>query len=462
MEIAGARETTEPDEPRKATPEETKPEGPFWQRLLHRWFVEYNPLYLVSALLVLSGLITLNAHTAAETNSAHAITAIAEVYAFALIASAALLVRIGLRRPAVMLSLILVLYQGFLMLLTETQVYLGTAGAMAGAVSLALFVAKIHGLAWAMRVRLSRSAVAVPVFGAVGLSIMPPALLSMTRSEGTTAVAVWVFALFAGGLFSSREITSKVSLDAWGQTVFARTKKAIWILWATLFTLHVLFWSSELRVSSGVLVPVALLLATRWMRGEASVWAATASALFYTGVSEPGSLSVVSVLAAATLALRAFRKPARIERAAEPPSDTTPYRASGSETPPPEVVFAFVRSDRAAMLRLLCGSMVGVYLSMWTFGFHGGALPQHVLLLDVALAAVAAVMAYRPRARAMLGAAAMTWLHAAVQAGIVTAPRNGLQWGVALVGAGFVVLLGSLAIAWKLRGVEARVDIPAR
>src|SRR2546428_6384931 len=28
-----------------------------WQRLFHRWFVEYNPLYLLSATLVLAGYI---------------------------------------------------------------------------------------------------------------------------------------------------------------------------------------------------------------------------------------------------------------------------------------------------------------------------------------------------------------------------------------------------------------------
>jgi hypothetical protein len=79
------------------------------QRLLHRWFVEYNPFYLLSAMLVLVGMTAL-AHAAAQAGSGEG--AIGEVYAFSLIAGAALLVRIRQRRPAVMLGLLTVVYQG--------------------------------------------------------------------------------------------------------------------------------------------------------------------------------------------------------------------------------------------------------------------------------------------------------------------------------------------------------------
>ena len=34
-----------------------KDEDTYWRRLLHRWLVEYNPLYLLSATLVLGGMI---------------------------------------------------------------------------------------------------------------------------------------------------------------------------------------------------------------------------------------------------------------------------------------------------------------------------------------------------------------------------------------------------------------------
>src|SRR5262249_32256346 len=84
------------------------------QRLLHRWFVQYNPLYLVSATLCLAGLRMIS-RGLAEKGTAFAdlsVATITEIYAAALIGGAALLTRIGQRRPGVMLALIAALYQG--------------------------------------------------------------------------------------------------------------------------------------------------------------------------------------------------------------------------------------------------------------------------------------------------------------------------------------------------------------
>src|SRR5687767_4219871 len=102
--------------------------------LLHRWFVQYNPIYLVSAALVLAGMI-LTSRGLAHEGSLYGflgVAAIAEVYAFALIGGAALLVRIGQPRPAVMLAILTVLYQSDLTLHTETCANLGSIGGVAG------------------------------------------------------------------------------------------------------------------------------------------------------------------------------------------------------------------------------------------------------------------------------------------------------------------------------------------
>src|SRR5690606_9630249 len=83
----------------------------FWRRLLHRWFVEYNPFYLLSATLVLGGMILTSRALAAGGGvyGQVGVAAIAELYASALIGGAALLTRIGQRRPAVMLAVLTVL-----------------------------------------------------------------------------------------------------------------------------------------------------------------------------------------------------------------------------------------------------------------------------------------------------------------------------------------------------------------
>ena len=106
------------------------PAASYWRRLLYRWLIEYNPLYLLSAALVLGGM-QLISRGLAEDGSLYqqvGVASIAELYAFALIGGAALLTRIGLRRPAVLLALVTILYQGDLTLHTETCAYLGWVG----------------------------------------------------------------------------------------------------------------------------------------------------------------------------------------------------------------------------------------------------------------------------------------------------------------------------------------------
>ena len=41
----------------EAAAEDPSQQTAFWRRLLHRWLIQYNPLYLLSAALVLAGVI---------------------------------------------------------------------------------------------------------------------------------------------------------------------------------------------------------------------------------------------------------------------------------------------------------------------------------------------------------------------------------------------------------------------
>jgi hypothetical protein len=76
----------------------------FWERLFRRWFIEYNPLYLLSAGCVLVGASELSEGLAHSIYSGVAVAAVAELYAWALIGSAAFLVRVELRRPLGLVS----------------------------------------------------------------------------------------------------------------------------------------------------------------------------------------------------------------------------------------------------------------------------------------------------------------------------------------------------------------------
>ena len=429
------------------------------RRLLHCWLVQYNPLYLLSAMLVLGGMILCSRGLAHDGTlfGEMGVAAIAELYAGVLIAGAALLTRLGQRRPAVMLALITALYQCDLTLHTETCVLLGAAGVAAAAVWILLFVGKLYALAWAVRLRLSFSAVATATLGALGLAVLPHTLGSLDARGATAVVAVWLFGLFALGLHGSRSVTSTASLDAWGAAVLRRSLRAVWLLWALLLVLHVGFWSLHYPVHLVALAPVAMLLGAGQVRTEARVWAAVLGALLFVGLQLPEVFSVTALLAAAVLALRALRAP-RLVVVAAPVRDDAPYRVA-EERRPPAAAFATTTTagppDRAATARLLTGALFGVYLAVWTFGWTGGAWPAHLVLLDLALTAAVILLVVRPRIRVALAPLATTYAHFAVQTGLVTAPHSIVQWGAAAVGLGFALLIASLVASYCLRDVAS-------
>ena len=281
------------------------------RRLLHRWLVEYNPLYLLSAALVLLGT-QLMARGLAGSGGVFGqvgVAAITELYAWVVIGGAALLTRIHLRRPGVLLVLIAVLYQFDLTLHTETMVYLGRAGAVAGFVWLVSFVGKLYAVTWAVRLRASRSAFAIPALGALGLAVLPRYCAELGPRMSTVLVASWLFALFASGLWTLRRVTSVVPLDAWGSTVLQRALKATWSLWAVLGLAHVWFWSDEYNLQLAILLPLGALLCTRWLRNENATSCVVGATLLFVAAILPSYLWLTALFAGVTLCLHAFRRP---------------------------------------------------------------------------------------------------------------------------------------------------------
>jgi hypothetical protein len=390
----------------------------FWQRLLRRWFIEFNPLYLLSATCVLVGVNRLSEALVHRRDSVLTVTAIAEFYAWALIGGAALLMRIGLRRPAVMLVLLAALYQGDPTMHSETCAYLGVVGVLAAALWLASFVGKLYAIAWAARVRLSRSAVAVPTLGALGLIVAPHFLLRAAAPTMTALVALWLFALFAWALSSSRRISSVVALDDWRHTVLRRTSTAVWCMWALAIILHVCFWADEFGLKLGVLLPLVLLLRTRWARQEREVWLCAASA-FAVGGLMAEQFSTVAAMGALAFLLRAFREPS-------------------------STFAGFSAANPAARARFMTAAIYCAYLYAWTRHWAGGPLPEHALLLDSSLSVALALLLFKVRRAAVVVPLLLTYLHLGVEAGLVFAPRSEFQWAIVYIGVGFALLLASL------------------
>lgn len=414
--------------------------------LLHRWLVEYNPLYLFSAALVLGGLtlISRDVAQASALSGSLGIGGLAEVYSLALIGGAAFLVRIGHRRPAAMLGLIAVLFQGDLTLHVETCAYLHLAGKIAAVAWVLVFVAKLYGLAWALELRLSRSAILVPVAGAIGLAAFPQVLHGVDAAARGTLVSLWLFGLAASAVWSERSVACAVELDARGR----RCIRATWALWGVLAVAHAVYWSASRGFDLGIAVLAVPLLATRWVRREASVWALVGATLVAAAVAAPSGLWVVAVMAAVALVLSAARaRFARIELGvAVPPA--SPYRSNERPVEPERTVVYDL--DPQASARLLVGGAAAAYLAAWTAGWSGGALPEHHVVLD-ALLVVVCVAAARRQHRPLLAAPLAPMLvHFAAQLGWIPAPQGALGWGVASTGAGFAALLAAILTSWRL------------
>jgi hypothetical protein len=381
------------------------------RRLLHRWFVRYNPIYLVSAAIVLRGVNLIShgllaaGHTYAELGG----PAIAELYAWALIGAAALLMRVGLRRPAVLLALLAVLYQGDLTLHTETCVFLGGIGWVAALVWLASFVLKLFALARAMGLRPSPSAIGVPTFGAAGLVVVPHLLVHASETAASATVGFFLFAIFGAALATARRVDCTFALDAWGETVRRRALGATWALWGVLVLLHVAFWFSQLTMDAFVLVPTALLLATRFAKRNWQAWTATLATIVWVGCVAPALLWFAAALGVLAFASRVHRDP-----------------------------------------RTLTGALACAYLAVWTAGWCGGPLPAHLLVLDAALAIGLVPLAWRLRSPGALAPLTVALGHLAVQRRLVTAPVTPLEWGAWLVGTGFFLLLGTVGASVTL------------
>jgi len=424
--------------------------------LFYRWFVEYNPIYLISATLVLGGCFSLSQGLVEQHGvvASLLIALVAEVYAAALIGGAALLARIGLRRPAVMLAFLVILYQWDTTLHLETCAYLGVAGAVATAVWFGIFVAKAVAVAWALRVKLARGALAAAIVAAAGIAAAPWLVPILGPRGAGAAIAVWAFAL--GALYVRDGIRSLVPLDAWGTIVLARATRTAWALSGALVAAHVAMSWKDHAIAMGGVAAVPALLFVRRVRSEARAWALIAAVLVAAMLFAPETFFATAALAGAALLLRAYQP--RFAAAVATTKTTVPdgpYRAGGHDEEPQRTVDAPIRPpatiDAPARARAAAGAIVCAYLAAWTIGWTGGAWPAHDALLDLALAAASVAWARRSGRRTFVTPAVVAYAHAALQAHLVPMPRSRIEWGAVAVGVGFALLGAALGASYRLQ-----------
>ncbi len=424
-----------------------------WPRvLLHRWLVQYNPLYLISAAVTLAGVIALSRGVAERGGivSQLSITAIAELYAWALIGSAALLMRRGRRRAATMLGLLAGFYACDPTLHTATSPLLGDGGAIASGVWLLGFGLKVRALSWAVRLRLSRSALVTLGLGAGLIALGPWLLTSLPPPVGSNLVLTWTFAVFALAAWTRREVSSRVPLDPWAGLVARRSVCGAWWGMAVMLLAHVSFWSVEMAaLQPWTLAPVLVLLGVRLVAREATAWAIVVGTLVGVASEQPGQLWLVATMGAVVLVLRALRQ----VQWREPPQDLPirdPYRGLMLPSDDPPATRHFVWAALASRRRLLVGAGTCVYVAAWTLAWSGGPWPAHLLALDAALLA-AGLLAWRHRVSFAVLPGLLAWSHAAVVERWIYAPTTTTGWGITGVVAGFALLAVGVLASLRLR-----------
>ena len=436
------------------TTERPSPPEQAMRALLHRWFVEYNPLYLLSAALVVTGCFFVWRGLAREdcTVASIGVASVSELYALSLVGGVALLVRIGRTRPAVFLTLLFVLYQWDVTLHTEMSAYLGSVGSWSVAGWFALFVAKVYLLARALRVRIARGVLGAAIFAALGLAVGPRVLREVGPTNGGALIAVWLFAL--GALHRPTGVTSLVELTPWGRIVLRRVTAAAWCLSGAMIVFHVLFWASERRLSLGPILTIVPLLFVRRVRREASAWWIVGATAMVVALGVPEAFGLTALLSAVALCLRAVAPtfeggPPAGDRAAS--VEDAPYRGGGAapfEDPAAlEPSAPFVGPEERA--RLFVGAAFALYFSAWAIRADTGAWPAYVAAIELTL--VVFLTTRRLRLRLPVVPLVACYGHIVASNDLLPVPRSSLAWGITTIALGFVLLGASLAAAYFFR-----------
>lgn len=401
-----------------------------WRALYQRWWIDYNPLALASAALVLGGLTLLgNSAVFASGLSMVAPSALAELYALSLIGAAALLFRRARRRAAVILALLAVVFQVDLTLHVETSAYL-ELGVVLAAGWFAVFAIKLFAIARALRLRPARSTIAISLVGAAGLAAWPTVLRTFDWGPG---VSLWLFGVVLAGLHTGMPIQSEVPLDVRGR----RALRFTWMLWAAALLVHGMWWVGAFNVDPTPWFAGAALLATRWCKREAQHWCVIGGVMTATTFTGTYALPVVAIMAAVTLAYTAWVRPPTVTTHEPGPSD--PYRATGT-------LRAFEAVRPGSRTRLALGALFSLYLAVW--GADGALGHQPMVALFALTLAVVYVVRRTGKIRYLLPLLPL-YGRLLVRVGWLRAPEGALEWGaLALVG-GFLALGASMIVQMR-------------
>jgi hypothetical protein len=199
--------------------------------LLLRWFVDYNPLQLLGACLMLCGVWFVAAHLD-QTHSRFGdlwLLGVLEAYELALLAGAALLMRLAYRRAAGFLGVLaVVLLFGDPTFQLEQLVTMGALGWLVGGAWLLLLIVELRLLARIFALRLPATLWAVVVIAGGAISLLPLALYHGLLDVGSYSAVTHIALVALAALLSATRPQLRRSLASRPPLPAALTHLARW------------------------------------------------------------------------------------------------------------------------------------------------------------------------------------------------------------------------------------------
>lgn len=276
--------------------------------LWHRWFVQYNPFYLASAMFVLGGVYLVTRNPADWDGEQLVLAGVIQLYELALIAAAAFLFDLpSQRRPAVILGIAALAFLFDLTFRMEGMASIGAHTLPAAVAWVLLLGVKLSLLARALRVRLPVSLYPLLLTGGAFIALAPQVLDARLVDPSLVLTAACWYGIGLGvlALFVPPRLRSDTALDGWGRTVLDRIAAVIPLLWAALYWAHLATWCGVygLKLTALCFAPLVVLLPLA-AGSQFLAWAATAIALGIAGDWFPQ----VAFLLAIGLVLQAWRR----------------------------------------------------------------------------------------------------------------------------------------------------------
>ena len=407
------------------------------RKLLHYWFIQYNPLYFVSALCVLFGmfLVSRGLVEMGWTRGQMLLTAVIQAYEILLIVGAAILFRLaGEYRPAVILGLLEVFFLYDCTFQTEIIATFERIGIVLTVGWIALVALKLMALARAFRLKIVVFVLIIPVLAAIGVAGTPYLLKSaMIEKNMAHLLATWLgVALVFSVLWIRPKVTCAIPLEEWGQTVLRRATKSAWMIWAGFYFYHIITWFGMFDITFALapLVPFFLLVPFKF-NTEESVWASGLGAFAFSLMQmDFFTFSPIMLMTGVAFGLQAWR----------------------------------MRQNR-----LYLGALVSLHIACWTIGWHTWPPPAQNWWLNLATGSILLLMAWRLRLTSALLIAILGILpvlkkvviaiFSFIKAVILSIysvlksflPQSLLGWGILLLAVGFMALIIGVAINWTQR-----------